>query len=702
MSAHRTLVLIGGGPRAIGVLERLVENGRRDAAASTLDVHLVDPYRIGPGRIWRREQSAELRLNSLAGEVSLFSDRSSTFAGPIAPGPSLYEWAHQVHAGTLRLSAALTADIDDGVRAEIARITPRSFPSRRLQSHYLRWFYERARDRAPSGWRVIEHRGTVVGVHDADAGAGHELDVTVAEGTGRDADVRSVIAADAVLYAIGHVDAQVAPRHRAIAQQAAAHGLRYQPPGYASDVDLDGLTAHDTVLLRGAGLSFIDLVVRLTVDRGGHYAFDPDKPLGQRVTYVASGREPRILTGSRRGVPYHAKTTSRVQGEDHGFATTFFTTEWLRHHLDAHLEAWQRVDFVADVWPWVQGELGYAYYRELFSGHPDRVRGSWAELRQLVQAAGGVGTPVVDAWLRARVDDDDRLDLARLQHPLAEVRAESPKALGARLRTYLLDDLRRHETDEHSEQTALVQAIIGCTFVLAETLDHPAWSDAAQAAQFTGFWQNLFSFIASGPPGERLELLLALADAGVLEFLGSIDDVQPTAGGYEVHSRTLDERRTADVLIEAYQPQCSVSASANPALGDLHRTGLGHERRLRVDGRAATNGKLVVAPASFRVVAADGHALPNRWALGEFTDVGRPAAFARPDTNAPSFRYNDRVARAMLASVGLLDATMASSCDSTHSTSIKETTHHDRQPTAATPGLSHDRALRREEPARRA
>ncbi|WP_051224979.1 FAD/NAD(P)-binding protein [Pseudoclavibacter soli] len=645
MSNTARVVIIGGGPRGIGVLERLIENARRDAPDTALEVRLIDPYPVGPGRVWRRDQSGELRLNSLAGEVSLFTDVTSTIDGPVAPGPSVAEWAEQVRTGVIKVP------IDDaGVIAEIEALTPRSFPTRRLHSHYLDWFTQRAIARAPEHWHIVTQTGTVTAVRDAANGAEHPLEVDVHES----ASEAATLGADAVIYAVGHVDAQIAPRHRAIAEQASALGLRYLPPAYASDLDLSNIDEHDTVLLRGSGLSFVDLVVRLTVDRGGRYTFDPEAPLGHRVTYAATGREPRILTGSRRGVPYHAKTTSHLQGENHGFATEFFTADWLREYLDTH----EQVDFVTEVWPEIQHELAHAYYRELFSGHPDRVTGTWAELQQLFAEGERFDGPVIAGWLADHVADADRIDFERLQRPLTGIHETDTDHLQQRLREYLLDDLLRHESDEYSEQTALVQAIIGATFVLGEQVAHPAWSDATRVEQLTGFWHNLFSFIASGPPGERLELLIALVDAGVLEFLGVLGEVELTDSGYVVHSETLGDTRTASVLVEAYQPQCSVSASANPALTDLHLSGQGHERAFGEPDRLRTNGKLVVQPGTLHVVAVDGTVLPRRWASGEFTDGGRSAAFARPGTNALTFRLNDRLAREVLTTVGLLEGTV--------------------------------------------
>ena len=68
-----------------------------------------------------------------------------------------------------------------------------------------------------------------------------------------------------------------------------------------------------------------------------------------------------------------------------------------------------------------------------------------------------------------------------------------------------------------------------------------------------------------------------------------------------------------------------------------------------VDGEWRRNtGKVVVSGPHLRLTHADGTPHPRRHALGGFTNRPAAGAFARPRTNAPVFRQNDAVARAIL------------------------------------------------------
>jgi len=148
-----SIAIIGAGPRGAGVLERLGANA--DLFPGVVDVHLVDPYPAGAGRVWRHAQSPLLRMNSMAEDVTMFTDDSVTCAGPIRPGPSLAEWAEQVREGRI------TAHVSDEITAEIEALTGTTFATRRVQSAYLSWFYDHTVANLPGNFRVTLHRDTV-------------------------------------------------------------------------------------------------------------------------------------------------------------------------------------------------------------------------------------------------------------------------------------------------------------------------------------------------------------------------------------------------------------------------------------------------------------------------------------------------------------------------------------------------------------
>lgn len=61
-----TMVFVGAGPRTVGLLERFAASAGELLGGRQVRIHVVDPYPAGGGRIWRREQSRLLGMNSMA------------------------------------------------------------------------------------------------------------------------------------------------------------------------------------------------------------------------------------------------------------------------------------------------------------------------------------------------------------------------------------------------------------------------------------------------------------------------------------------------------------------------------------------------------------------------------------------------------------------------------------------------------------
>ncbi|GLV74642.1 FAD/NAD(P)-binding protein [Streptomyces hygroscopicus] len=609
MSAHpdhptrppATIVIVGAGPRATGLIERIAANAPELYGDGTpLALHLVDPHPPGGGRIWRPDQSPLLWMNSMAEDVTIFTDESVEREGPLRPGPSLAEWARQVRE----------ADLPPELAAEAAALTGQSFATRRLQGAYLRWAYERSVAALPLGTTVHEHRDRAVRV----TGPRDGRQQVWLEGR------TAPLTADAVVLALGHLDAEPDAEQRALAAFAAEHGLVHLPPEFTADSDLSGLRPGEPVIVRGLGLAFVDLVVLLTEGRGGRYERAP----GGELVYRPSGREPVLYTGSRRGVPYHAKIGYSLSGERPPVPRFFGPAQ-----VDALLSRPERPDFRRDVWPLIAKELGFAHYHRLFTVHPERTAGEWPAFEEKY-AACPPGSPELDALVTAAVPDPaDRLDLDALDHPLAGLRFPTEEALQQGLRAHIEADLARRHDPAHSPDLAVFLALLS------------VYGQLIRLGDIGGWWHGFFSFLASGPPGPRLEQLLALSRAGVIRFLGAetVVTTDPLRGVFRAGSASVPGHVVeARALVEARLPEPTVDHSRDTLLRSLHR-----------DGAAATPaGLLAVSPADARILDRAGRPHPRRFALGPHTDARASGAFARPRTNAPAFRQNDATARALL------------------------------------------------------
>jgi uncharacterized NAD(P)/FAD-binding protein YdhS len=609
-----TLCVVGAGPTAIGVLERLVANAAQLADGRRLAVHLVDPHPPGGGRVWRAGQPALLWANSLAADVTVLPDASVEVEGPVGEGTTLWQWVEQV-------GRALPDG--DPVGAEARRLTATSFPSRPLVNAYLGWVLEQLLA-AARPWADVElHATATVDVRPGERG----IDVVLADG--------GVVAAHAVLLAQGHLDAHPTPAERATSRRATGAGLTYVPTGYTADLDLSRLQPGEDVLVRGAGLAFVDLVVLLTSGRGGAFARDDEG----RLVYRASGAEPRLHVGSRRGVPYRSKLGYVWAGPP--VPPRFFT----RAAVDEQFGD-RPLDLRADLAPLVARELGWAHYAELFRAHRERTALDWDAFAERYAAS-----PDVAELVAAAVPDPrDRFDLAALDRPLAGRRFPDTDVLQRWLRGHVRADLDRALDPAYSMDAAVFTSLLFCHGTVAALVAAGRLAARSEAEDLGGWWMNLFSYLASGPPAPRLEELLALSEAGIVRFLGAdvrleLDD---DARVFRARSASHDETVEARALVEARLPVPDVTGTPDPLVTRLLLRGTGAEKVLPDgpgDGARGT-GRLHV-DAEHRVVDATGRAQPRLFAAGYWTSGGQVAAFARPRTNAPFFRQNDALARTL-------------------------------------------------------
>jgi uncharacterized NAD(P)/FAD-binding protein YdhS len=581
-------------------------------------VHVVDPYPPGAGRVWRLEQSPLLRMNSMAEDVTMFTDDSVRCEGPIRPGPSLAEWAELERAGTPK----------EQIDPELAELTPTSFATRRLQSRYLAWFFQHTVANLPSTIDVSVHAARVERITDGPTGR-QQVWLT---------DHARPIVADIVVLTIGHLDANPTGESARLRDFAAEHGAYYLPPAYSADVDLSTVRPGQTVLMRGLGLAFVDLMVLLTEGRGGRYETEPD---GQ-LRYLPSGAEPVLYVGSRRGVPYHAKTTYRLAAARPPLPHFFDAAT-----IDELVAGNESIDYRTQVWPLQAKEIAWAHYHELHNGHPDRVRLSWSDFAvRFTELAWD--TPEMTALIAESVPNpDDRLDFAAYDRPLAGRTFPDFASLQQHLRDYIRADLTRRSDPEHSADLGAFFGLLSVYGQVPGLVASGKLTASSRLRDLEGWWSGFFSYFASGPPGERLEQLLALSRAGIVRFLGADMwvDTDAQRGVFVAGSASTTETVAADALIEARLPKATVRDTAEALLDGLHQEGDVADEVLTGD---ASTGLVLVAGAEGRVVDAAGQTHPRRFALGPYTTTRTAAAFARPGTNAPAFRYNDAAARSVL------------------------------------------------------
>lgn len=627
------LVFVGGGPRTTSLLERIAANADELVPeGSSLTIHVVDPHPPGGGRIWRTAPSALLWMNSTAADVTIFTDESVECVGPIVPGPALDAWL----AGPGR--AALRAV---GLGHHVDRFGPQDFVPREIQGCYLGWVFDQVLASLPPRVQVVAHAAQAISVTDP----GARQVVTLDDGT--------VIAAQSVVLAQGYFDRRPGPVEVATIVEAAAHGLQYHPPAYTADLDLSGVEPGATVLVRGMGLAFIDLMALLCEGRGGVFTERPDGTLA----YFPSGREPLLYIGSRRGVPYHSKLGYSI-ADAVPTPPVYFTVRLLTELGDGP------VDFRTVLRPLIVKELTGAHYRRLFTAHPDRVTLPWDDFERVLDDADVLADDFISFARRAVPAPADRFEIDRVDRPLAGLHSRSPDELTRVLDAYIADDLARRADPQFSADRAVFDALLGVYGVLAWAITSGRVSAVDRIRAIEGEFHGLFSFLASGPPPRRLRELRALMAAGIVRPAGPDWTVEIRDGAFVGRGSALEAEVRGTVLIDAWVPKPDIRAATDPVIVGLLADSELAAEDLVADGGASLGGGQLLADKDSRAIRSDGSVHPRRFLLGpSVSGSAGSSGFARPHFNAPGFRQNDAVARTILTDLCAADGRQRTDTD---------------------------------------
>ena len=295
---------------------------------------------------------------------------------------------------------------------------------------------------------------------------------------------RRPLLADPVVLTLGHLDAEPDDEQRALSAFAAEHELVHLPPDFTADSDLSALRPGEPVLVRGFGLAFVDLMVLLTEGRGGRYerarrgAGLPALRARTRAVRRLAARRPVPLQDRLRAVRRTAAAAPLLRPRPgRGAAAAPRTARLPARRVAAGRQG-------ARIRP-----LPPAVHR------PPRAYG-----RRLVRLRGEVrGRPPGSAELHALVaaavpDPADRLDLDALDHPLDGLRSPARRTPGGAAR------LHRGRSRPPPRPRAQHR-----TWPSSSACSPSTASSSGSATSATAWWHGFFSYLASGPPGPRLD-----------------------------------------------------------------------------------------------------------------------------------------------------------------------------------------------------
>ncbi|OFL14444.1 exopolyphosphatase [Corynebacterium sp. HMSC067D03] len=548
MAVGADIAIVGAGPRGISITERIAAF-LNDRGATPLTLHIIDDAQLGAGRIWDTEQTRTLCMNTLAGAVTLFTEPGATVTAPVLEGPTMFEWIQALRG---EFAHPLISDHPPAVPstfdAEIRVTRPESNPSRALYGEYLRWVWQVALAELPDSVTVVEHQSRAMSLY-SDGGRDAIL---LADGT--------LIHADATVVASGWVLPAPTPAQQAFAKS----GLTYIPPGNPVEQDVERIGEGERLLVRGMGMGFFDLMALTTINRGGRFFEDDTARSGLR--YDATGEEPHFVVTSGRGYPYLPKS-------EYNSLPPKADLSRLRAAIDANPAepGSGTLSFGRTLWPALARDAFAEYYRTLARVRPEALKVPLEEILTLID----------DTDLAVHASADDILPVARALAEALEGTSTEPFDMAAWVdplagtEDLSLDELQRVVTDSmagdiaeavaawDSPIKAGLWAISAGRKPSAIATENGKGTPEVARSQYMAFGQ----MVGSGPPLFRTRELLALADAGLVTFLGPqpVVDTQDGAFTATSHGRSA----TATALADAFLPGPDIRNTKDPLVRSL-------------------------------------------------------------------------------------------------------------------------------------
>lgn len=518
------IAIVGGGPKGFYGLERLVaELAVARRSPHPVDIHLFNrtPF-FGAGDIYRTDQPDYLLMNFSNGHIDMWSRNPP--APVVSPALNFSDWLEQ-------------KDLV-GVSSETRNYSPRA-----VTGAYLANGFKAVSDACPDGITFHPHVAEVTDLRST--GNAFELRTSSETVNRKVGDLPF----HWILVCTGHPRHKVQEDARALRQFVNGNpSLHYVDFVYPVSEKLQSIPPAAKVAIKGLGLTFIDTVLALTEGRGGMFTTGQEG----RLRYVSSGREPAVL------FPFSRSGLSMIpRGVTYGLPKT-----QLNFFDSFNLPRNSPVDFDRQVWPLLRRAMLFAYYDILFQNH----------------------------GLKLEIDRDcdrlaDEIEQFHTDHPGTDRfdPIELFQAFDAQenLHGHTLDFLRRVTVG--AQEGELKNPLIAAAAVWRHAT--PLFSEiyryggltAASQRSFLNSYAGHFNRLAFGPPVVNIQKMIAVAEAGLLDFSFARNPTVKTdasAGRFTLHHAGNPEiTQTCEGLIDARIPKTSVTKDASPFYRNLLEAG---------------------------------------------------------------------------------------------------------------------------------
>lgn len=588
------IAIIGNGPRALSVLERLAVRLQQQPDAA-VEIHYIDKLHPETGRIWRRDQDACFVMNTVAEEVSAFSGEGDVDNARPGCGPSLATWWKHTRTDFPGDNA---------------------WAPRALYGEYMQFVLGCIKKSFSHSQRFLPRQAEVIDiVPDGDQHA--TLHFKQGE----------TVVVDCVVLATGHPKNQLSAQEQQWQAFAEKHPeLRWIQGDSAADMPLSDIPAGSAVGIIGLGLSFLDVMAALTTARGGAFTEQPDGAL----RYIPSGREPQLIAGSRSSLPIPGRGRNQKH-PNFRYNSVLFTPQRAEAlALKGH------IDFDRDVLPLLMAEVNLTWYATAIRQRYGALAES--EFRQYIQSLPeDAFSTIPDIARNFGITDLPALDIYQLGDPFSTRRFTSASHFHAELRHVLAKDYQEAEGGNvDNPLKAALDTLRDTRGLVRKVVDFGGLAPSSFRDAFLHRYSPVSALLSAGPPRYRTRQMLALIDANILHVVGPNMAIacDSASGSFALTSPQVDGAVWhVQTLLDARVPAQDLERDVSPLTQALRRRGIWQNFVLQDAENRVVSGGVAVTRAPFHPINVQGDAVRQLYVIGipsEHTRWFMSAGSSRP------------------------------------------------------------------------
>ncbi|HAC16324.1 MAG TPA: hypothetical protein DCE78_10340 [Bacteroidetes bacterium] len=538
MPKKHHVTIIGLGPRGVNLVDRLLANITVINDTGRLHLHIIEPGYLGCG-VHTIDQPSSLLVNTVASQITMYTDESVVGAGPALPGPCLYSWVqaegYKYDEASRQYKKFTGRDIHEN-----------DYLPRAIFGQYLNATAHTILDQLQQYCEITVYSQKAVSIEKLGK---HQFNIQLEDQT--------IIPSNYVFLTTGHATNNLTTTEQSILKRVSEltsinPNLSFVANPYPVIKVTQPIHNNMSIAIEGFGLTATDIISELTIGKGGRFEVAGNI---KHYRYIPSGKEPKkIIIYSNTGLPFAGRAMNQ-KGVSGQYKPIFFTLDaiqTLRNERGIGLQ--KQLDFEAHVLPLLLAEMRYCYVitflkREIKDEHAIQTfSNQWIENKDQPDH--------LDRIEHDAIGYENRFNWQVIMNPMSDQIFPSEDAYRAWLLNYLRQDIEASfEGNVVHPFKAACDVLRDVRDTIRSVIDFSGLTPESHRVFMTKY-MPVMNRISVGPPKERIVELLALIEADLVDiFVGSSPNIRlnETTGTFFIQGKNITgvTPREVDQIIKA-------------------------------------------------------------------------------------------------------------------------------------------------------